>query len=401
MRFRSSLGLATIAPAVFLLGASLPGGALRADIDTSLFEWAAEQVRAGEIPYRDFALEYPPGALVPITTPELAGREHYDAAFVGFEAVAVIAALVLVFVGRRALGSTPAAAAAAATLAAAALLALGPVLLVRFDPWAALLTLAAVTALVSTRTNVGFALIALSAATKLYALVLVPPAWLLAPRRRALIAFVAAGALATLPFVVAGPGGVASSLQRQLGRGMELESLGASVLLLLDRVGATEVRVVTASGSFDVTGTLATPIVWLQTAALLGLLGVLYVLYARSRRDRVGFATTAAAVVTASVAFGKVLSPQFVVWVIVLVALVPGRRGAYASVAVLAASAITHAVYPGRHEALVAEDALPVWLLFARNLLLVTAAVVLVQCVRTLPPAARAAARGSCSGRRA
>jgi hypothetical protein len=389
MRSRSSLAVL----AAFVVAAAAPGGPLHAHLDTSLFASVAERVFDGEMPYRDFSLEYPPGALLPLVVPELAGHAHYAAAFIAFEFLAVLASIVLVGVVSR----SP----ARMALAALALYALGPVLLIRFDPWAALLTLASAAALVAAPASLGYGLLALAGATKLYALALFPIAWLYAPRRRALLAFLLAGAVATLPFVVAGPGGVASSLQRQLGRGLELESLGASVLLALDRLGIVEANVRPASGSFDVVGSTADAIATAQSLVLLAVLALLYVLFARSDRTAYGFKTAAAAIVIVTVALGKVLSPQFLVWAIVLVVLVPGRRGLLASSGLVAVSAVTHVLYPGRHEALVNEEASPVWILLGRNVLLVSVAVLLVQSVRALPRAAPAAAPGSSTGRRA
>ncbi len=389
MRFRFSL----LVVAVFVVAAAAPGGPLHGELDTSLFPWVAERVLNGDIPYRDFSLEYPPGALLPLVLPELAGHAHYAAAFVVLEFLVLLASLVLVFVVTRA--------PARVAVAALALYALGPVLLIRFDPWAALLTLAGTAALVAAQAPLGFALLGVAAATKLYALALLPVGWLYAQSRRALLAFVTAGSVLTVPFVVAGPGGVASSLDRQLGRGLELESLGASILLALDKLGLYGADVGAASGSFDVVGTVPDAMATVQTLLLLAVLALLYVFFARSDRSTPALLVTVAAVVAATVALGKVLSPQFLVWAIVLVVLVPGRAGLLGSSALIAASALTHVLYPGRHEALVNEQALPVWILLGRNLLLVSVAALLVRSVRALPRGAPAAARGSSTGRRA
>jgi hypothetical protein len=387
MRSRSSVIVLVV---LFVVAAAAPGGPLQAKLDTSLFLWFAQHVFDGDVPYRDFALEYPPGALVPLVAPRLAGTGHYAEAFKALELAAVVASLVLVYAVTR----SP----ARVGLCALGLYALGPVLLIRFDPWAALLTLSAVAALVAAYVSAGSALLALAGATKLYALALVPVAWLYKRDHAGVRAFLVAGVAATLPFVLAGAGGVASSLQRQLGRGLELESLGASALLALDKLGGIEATVRPASGSFDVVGTLADAIALAQSVVLAGLVVGVYVLFARSTRDADAFLTASAAVVASIVALGKVLSPQFLVWALVVVVLVPGRRGLLASAVLVGASAVTHVLYPGQHEALVNEHALPVWILLVRNALLLIVAALLVQSVRALPRGAPDAARGSSTG---
>ena len=49
-------------------------------IDTPTYEHYGDAIAAGEVPYRDFWLEYPPGALLPFAAPELtAPRGDLDA----------------------------------------------------------------------------------------------------------------------------------------------------------------------------------------------------------------------------------------------------------------------------------------------------------------------------------
>ena len=64
--------------------------------------------------------------------------------------------------------------------------------------------------------------------------------------------------LVHLPFAVMGPGGLRFSYWVQLRRGLESESLGGGVLLVLDRLGLHSVTLHdNAAGSRDVAGTLA------------------------------------------------------------------------------------------------------------------------------------------------
>ena len=58
------------------------------------------------------------------------------------------------------------------------------------------------------------------------------------------------------------------------------------------------------------------------------------------------FARYAAAAVVAFVAFGKVVSPQFLVWLLAVVVLVPGRRGVVATALLLVGLRAHPAVVP-------------------------------------------------------
>ena len=106
----------------------------------------------------------------------------------------------------------------------------------------------------------------------------------------------------------------------------------------------------------------------------------LWVAVARSRgdprEDLVGFS---AAVVACALVFSSVLSPQYLIWLIPLVPLVGGRRGAAATVLLAGAAILTNVWFPSGYQRY--ENGLgdgPAALLLARNLLVVATALVLV-----------------------
>ena len=79
----------------------------------------------------------------------------------------------------------------------------------------------------------------------------------------------------------------------------------------------------------------------------------------------------AAAAVCAFVALGKVLSPQFLIWLVPLVPLVRGRRGVTASTLLGAALVLTQLWFPFRYWELAREfDPLASFLVLARDLVL-------------------------------
>lgn len=294
-------------------------------------------VHGGQVPYRDFALEYPPGALPPFILPSL--TSGYDATFGWLMAACGLAVLPLVQAVRpRALW----------------FVALSPVLIgslayTRFDLWPALLAVAAVVALVRDRHTLGFALLGAAFAVKLWPAVLVPLALAWTWRRRGSLRPALAGVLVAaavfLPFALLAPHGVWESLRRQASRPLQVESLGASLLVELH----LRDRVVTSYGSQNLAGPGAHAAAVVSTAAQLAALVAVWALFARgpARRDR--FLRHAAAAAAAFVAFGKVFSPQFLIWLVPLVPLVRGRRGVAATGLLAAALVLTQVWFPWRY----------------------------------------------------
>jgi hypothetical protein len=84
--------------------------------------------------------------------------------------------------------------------------------------------------------------------------------------------------------------------------------------------------------------------------------------------------------------FGKVLSPQFLIWLIPLVPLVRGRRGLLAGGLLAAALVLTQLWFPYRYWELALEfDAAASWLVLLRDVALVALLVVLTVRARGEP----------------
>jgi hypothetical protein len=358
-------------------------------LDTPIYQRYGNAMARGELPYRDFAVEYPPGALPAFALPGLAEpgtAQHVTSGFrETFEALMWICgavALLAMAAALRAQRAPPQRLWGALAFAALAPLALGSVVLSRFDLWPAALVAVAVASLAFGRWRVGSVVLALAIAVKLYPAVLVPvavaAAWRQAGRRAGLVALgLVAGvaALVFLPFVVLSPGGVWDSVSGQVRRPLQLESLGSAVLLAVHHIAGVGVTVASSHGSQNLAG--ATPDALAAVLTALQVAFLLWVWTAYARRQ-LGLVQAVAAALAGFVAFGKVLSPQFLIWLIAVVPLVPGRRGLAASALLAAALVLTQLWFPFRYWDLANHlDATASWLVVARDLVLVGLAVML------------------------
>ncbi|MGH2995925.1 MAG: glycosyltransferase 87 family protein [Gaiellaceae bacterium] len=345
-------------------------------IDTPVYQGYGEGIADGQVPYRDFALEYPPGALPFFWAPTLAPADHYETVFELLMLGCAAAAVLCFALALSALGASSARLYGAAAFAGLAPLALGSVVLTRYDLWPAALTAAALAALVSGREGIGMAALGLGTAAKLYPAVLVPVALAFVWRRRggraaawALGAFLAVVALVVAPFAVVAPEGLVDSVERQLGRPLQVESLGASLLLAAHQLGAYAPTIVSTHGSQNLAGTLPDALAAAQTVLQAAALVVVWILAAARPLSRERLLAASAASVVAFVAFGKVLSPQFLIWLIPLVPLVGGGAGLAAAGLLGAALVTTHLWFPFNYWEVVALESVG-WLVVVRDLLL-------------------------------
>lgn len=384
LRGRPAAALGIVLLAVSFAALHLPlFGELRI-IDTPVYQVYGELMASGKAPYRDFALEYPPGALPMFWLPTIGPLDDYAAIFEVLMGICGAAAIAFVVTALAALEAPPRRLYAAAAFAGLAPLALGPVVLSRFDLWPAALVAASLAAFVSGREHVGFGALALAVAAKIYPVVLLPVALVWAVRRRGprraavgLGIFLLVLTIVVVPFALLSPDGLADSVGRQLGRPLQIESLGASLLLVAHRLGWYEPTVVSSYGSQNLAGGFPDALATVQTILQAGALLAVWVFFARARAGRERLLLASAAAVVAFVALGKVVSPQFLVWLLPLVPLVGGTAGLGAGGLLAAALVATQLWFPTRYWDMV--DLGPeAWLVLARNLLLVALLAVLL-----------------------
>jgi Glycosyltransferase family 87 len=350
--------------------------------DTPLYQRYGDRIEDGELPYRDVRVEYPPGALPTFVVPSLLADEGDQESFRRwFETLMWVAGAVCllgVVLTLSAVGASAARLTGAAMFVAASPLALGSVFLSRYDLWPAALTALALAAFVSGRERVGLAVLGLGAATKVYPALLAPLffafLWRTRGRREALVGaglFVAAIALVVLPFAVLSPDGVWAALTRQASRGLQIESLGSAVLLAAHHVAGVGIEMRSSAGSQNLVGTAPDVLAAVHTAVQGLAIAAVWVAFARGPVDRERLLWASATCVCAFVALGKVVSPQFLIWLIPLVPLVRGRRGIAASAVLGLALVLTQLWFPYRYWDLALEFDEPAsWLVLVRDLVL-------------------------------
>src|SRR5205085_2365784 len=129
--------------------------------------------------------------------------------------------------------------------AAAALpFALGSISINSLDYWPALFATAGIAALLAGRNRLGFGLLGFGVAAKVYPVFMLPLAvvwvWRRRGRAEALWSLAVAAAVAfltALPFLIVGYSGLGYSMYTQFKRGLQMESLGASILMAGSRLG--------------------------------------------------------------------------------------------------------------------------------------------------------------------
>ena len=358
-------------------------------VDLPVYENYGEAMTRGDVPYRDFAVEYPPAALPVFVLPAIGDgdsdtyRRRFEGLMAGFGAVLVVC----VALALAALGVGLGRLAAGVVFVAAAPLLLGSVVLSRFDLWPAMLVAGALAAVVSGRVRAGSGLLGIGVAAKLWPGVLVPLVvvyvWKTRGRREALLclALLAGVAFACfLPFLVLAPGDVLDSIWRQARRPLQVESLGSALLLAGHHTFGLDLTMKSSSGSQNLQGGLPDAIAVVQGLVQVAVLITLWVSFARGPATRGRLVRYSAATAVAFIALGKVLSPQFLIWLLPLVPLVRGRRGLVASVLLAAALVLTQLWFPYRYwDLALTFDEAASWLVLARDVVLIALLVVLVE----------------------
>jgi hypothetical protein len=336
----------------------------------------ASRAMAGEVPYRDFAFEYPILSYPLFLLPRLiaANFEGYRVAFVAEMFLFDVGAIVLLAACDR--ENSPAGAVARRlgwyTLY---VFLLAPLVIGRFELAPMALALAAALWWFSGRPAPGGVAAGLGALMKVFpGLVAVPAlvggfSHLRSTRGRGGAAFFATLATGLAIWLALGGGRAIESLGYHAERGLEVESLFGGILFLAGTITGNGAPWVFDHNSYHV-ASAAGALLALLTFPLqaVSLLAVAW----RFRRTGMteGLRFSAAAIL-AFITFGKVLSPQYLIWLFPFIAALSGRTGRLARRIFLLACLTTALLYPGPGFRMMLEHQLgAILLLNLRNILL-------------------------------
>lgn len=360
--------------------------------DVGHYEGFARRILDGDVPYGDFTVEYPPFALPAFVAPALLTSTAPDYLFTFKLLMAGCGVAVLLATGYSLgrLGSDRVETLTGLGTIALAPLLLGHVFLNRYDLWPAAIVAISVAAYLSGRDALGSAFLAGSFAAKIFTASMIPLAAgrILArtgPRGLARsTAVFAAVCLAIFGyFLVTSFGGLGFSYWTQASRDLHTESFAGSVLLALDELGLYAASIVPGDpGSLDLDGRLPTLLATITTAGAAAAILWIWLVCRRSLRSDAVFVTGSTAAAVAFLALAKVISPQFLTWLLPLVPLVAGPAGTIAAGLLVASMILTQLELRGWEGLHI--DAWAVWLLLARNVLLLLLLVVLLREVRQL-----------------
>lgn len=376
------------------------------------------------VPYRDFAVEYPPGfflfALPPAFAQGGGGSATYRLLFCSLMAALLTVALAAcarhlpLGPGGRTL--PPRDAATLVLLAAAAALLLGKVTTHRFDAVVAACVCVALWAASRRRPIALGASLGVAVVTKLVPLALAPlfVLYLVEGRRHRelLVASVAATVTAAafaLPAALAAGPAILDITRYHAERPLQIESSAAALLGLLHAALPSSLQVVKTFGSTNVVGGASPILLALVAPAMLGALAAVCAITWRRLRAATGDGASAgrgasvkervlgegtAAALVALMVTGKVFSPQYLVWLLPLGLLLAlgraGRDRALLAALLLAAMGLTQLIFPFSYGALMALAPAACALVLLRNALLVWFAARLLADDRPTVGAARA-----------
>lgn len=340
----------------------------------------------GQLPYRDFPLEYPPLALLPFVLPHLVtlnkslNFNDYVLFFVlQNAALSSLVSLVLVEVvsyWQRKRNTVP-------ILLVYALLILVsvPLLPWRYDLFPALLTLLAMLSVMAKRPMVAGFWLGFGSVVKLYPVLLLPvfSAYYLAGKEyrmllRLLLSSVGTIGIFLLPFILVAPGNLFSFLSYHQMRGLQLESVAAGVISLAHVLGLTEAKLVHNFGALHLESPLADIALKLLPLAFILVFGVMLVnclsrfWEERTKGSAITSESLVAYVVLSLLTFivtNKVFSPQYIIWLLPFAPLLRFRQ----AVLLLVISMMTIVIFPFAYEDILAMRFVAVLVLNLRNIL--------------------------------
>ncbi|HEV3463940.1 MAG TPA: hypothetical protein VG846_08150, partial [Actinomycetota bacterium] len=329
--------------------------------DVRFYGAKVERMFQGELPYRDVATEYPPGSVPFTILPALvvgtgAGyRLAFACEMLLVDAAGLWAATRLgrvVDAGRRRIPLAY----------VLAMVAVGPLLVLRFDLVPAVCVVVAVAMAAEGRFGWAAAFLGYGTAAKLFPAVLAPLLVLgMVPAlgwwrsfRRTVPPFLAGFGLTVVPALLLSARGTLDSALYHVQRGVQIESLWANLIGIAHLFGLPA-QTVYGFGAYDLSSSVSGIFKALSgVVTLAGLAAAAWLVWRRARASGgLGPADWAGAFALGTFAFvlsSRVLSPQYLVWLcapmVGLAAVLAGRRALWTLVA---AAVVSQVIFPFRY----------------------------------------------------
>lgn len=326
-------------------------GVERVRHDPLIYERYCREIAQGRVPYRDFRVEYPPLAIPIWLGPYLVSR-RLDVSFGSTLAIAMAAVSVAqMFVVSRWIGRRSEAHQLTGRLAwyASFFLTLCPLALCRFDLVPGLLGFLATTLWFGRCPRWGGALAAIGTLVKLFPAAVAAPGIASALRERPMrwsgvTMFSLALLIGVSTWFAMGGAGVLESIRYHAGRGLESGSIYTGLLLIVRRFDGMPMR-----WTFDhLALELETPGAgWLSTlAGPIQVASLIVVAVLALRRPAADPLRWPAAAILGFLCFGKVLSPQYLLWFLPFAVTLEGRLGKQVRPIFLVSCLLTTWIYP-------------------------------------------------------
>ena len=358
---------------------------------TEFFKYSSKIVN-GSLPYRDFAVEYPPLALVCFTIPRLITSTFsaYRWAFSVEILIFDLMALFLLSKLSRGLGINPITAMVIYTLL---IIGIGPLVIYRFDLIPAVMVLACLYAFSRGKYGLAWAVLATGVMTKIYPIVIAPIFLiyeLSQHRYKEVLMEIGLSALIAEIIIAPGffisPAGFINSFLVQMHRGLQLESTYSSFILLFQNLGLTKIYVESAGpliASMDVISPAASLLSEIAPFVLVPALILIYWLFyrrtsnktgglsPRKQPDMVNIIYYSFLAILIFIISSNVFSPQYLIWFFPIAPLVIWRWKNALWLVLIIVSALTYYEFPLHYNLLEKGNPLLVYILLSRNILLI------------------------------
>ena len=301
---------------------------------SGLYFGYAEKMASLQMPYSDFPAEYPPLAMLLIFIPRLFSFSPftYEIAFGVMVYIALLAGLICTYKLADMYSDKPR---RYTNLYIILCICFFEFIIDRYDIFPTMMCLFALYFFKTNRMNLAWVMIAIGTMTKLFPALLAPIFLIYlcmnGKKKDALKGVgicVTIGIASMLPFLISDPETMLMFLTYHMDRGMQTESLVSSFLMLFDKMGLVEIGYHFNYGSDHIYGPIPDAIAGVMIYIMAMLIAATYVAYGmivnkiEEKNTFLGIALASFAVIMLFILVNKVLSAQYIIWMIPFVVII-------------------------------------------------------------------------------